>query len=641
MNLVSELTELKKRSKDLSLADRAVLLCRFAKQLEKAGEYEAAYEAMAEFWPLRDEPPRVESLAEPIKADVLLRLGALAGWLGSSDQTGGSQEKAKDLISQSIGLFEKLGQSQLIAEARADLALCYWREGSYDEARINLKAALKLLGDKNNDLKAVLLIRAGIVEVWAQRVNEALRLYYEAAPLLDQSADHALKGAFHNEFAVLFTRLGTEGNRVDYLDRALIEATAASFHFEQAGNTRYLARVENNLGFLFFTIGRYKDAHEHLDRARRLFIDLKDMGTVAQVDETRARTFLAEGRLPEADRLIRSVVKTLERGDEQAVLAEALTTYGTVTARLGRFGRARELLDRAIDIAQTAGDLEGAGRAKLSIIEELEDQTSAFELAATFESATELLQKSQDPSATKRLISCAQRVIEALKTDEIEALPTTEPDWEEFSLRQQVRNYEKALIERALREAGGAVTKAAHLLGFKHHQSLISLINSRHRDLLGTRSVVRKRRSHIFSKPRKLKKVTPAQTQRSTSRISVLHVEDHKLVAQLVNDLLTAENWQVEQCADSDTALRKLTGNENFDVLVVDNDLNGLSGLELVQRARKMTHRRRTPIIMLSGGDYETAAWRVGVDAFLKKPEEISDLPITINRLLRDGSRNN
>jgi DNA-binding NtrC family response regulator len=206
-------------------------------------------------------------------------------------------------------------------------------------------------------------------------------------------------------------------------------------------------------------------------------------------------------------------------------------------------------------------------------------------------------------------------------------------------LRQQVRNYEKALIERALRESGGAVTKAAHLLGFKHHQSLISLINSRHRDLLGTRSVVRKRRSHIFSKPRKLKRPVPTQTQRSTSRISILHVEDHKLVAQLVNELLSAENWQVEQCADSDTALRKLTGNEHFDVLVVDNDLNGLSGLELVQRARKMTHRRRTPMIMLSGGDYETAAWRVGVDAFLKKPEEITDLPTTINRLLRDGSK--
>jgi hypothetical protein len=35
---------------------------------------------------------------------------------------------------------------------------------------------------------------------------------------------------------------------------------------------------------------------------------------------------------------------------------------------------------------------------------------------------------------------------------------------------------------------------------------LIALINSRHRDLLGTRSAVRKRRRHLFSKPRRIKK---------------------------------------------------------------------------------------------------------------------------------------
>jgi len=76
---------------------------------------------------------------------------------------------------------------------------------------------------------------------------------------------------------------------------------------------------------------------------------------------------------------------------------------------------------------------------------------------------------------------------------------------------------EKTFIERALRDAGGSVTKAARLLGFRHHQSLIALINSRHRDLLGTRSAVRKRRHHLFSKPRQLKKPTPAQAESESS----------------------------------------------------------------------------------------------------------------------------
>src|SRR5439155_11269906 len=129
-------------------------------------------------------------------------------------------------------------------------------------------------------------------------------------------------------------------NRRDYLDKALIEATAASFHFEQAGNTRFLARVENNLGFLFFTLGQYGDAHKHLDRARFLFLELGDSGSAAQVDDTRARTFLAEGKIQIGERTAKSAVKTLERGGEQAVLAEALNTQGIALARLGHISRA-------------------------------------------------------------------------------------------------------------------------------------------------------------------------------------------------------------------------------------------------------------------------------------------------------------
>jgi CheY-like chemotaxis protein len=638
MNLDLQLKALKSSTRSVFTTEHVELSCSLAKEFEKAGEYEKAREALSDFWPEENSPPQVELLETADRGKILLRVGALISWLGNADQAEGSQEKAKNLITQAVGIFERLGERRLLAEAQGDLALCYWREGAYDEARVTLATAVTYLSETDTELKALLLIRAGIVEVWSDRFNEALHFYNEAAPLLEESVDHALKGAFHNEFGLVFRRLAVPENREEYLDRALIEYSAASFHFEQAGNIRYLARVETNLGFLFFTIGRYKQAHSHLDRARRFFLELKDVGMVAQVDETRARTFLAEGRLADAERLVKSVVKTLEKGDEQAVLAEAVTTYGTVKARLGRYARARELFDRAIEIAETAGDLEGAGRAKLSIIEELSAQTSPVELASTFESGAELLQKSQDPSSAKRLTECAQVVINALTGHEGEAEIPLEVSWEDFSLRQQVRNFEKALIEKALRESGGAVTKAAHLLGFKHHQSLISLINSRHRDLLETRSAVRRRRRHMFSRPRRLKRKlrTPAP-ERSSSKITILHVEDHKLIADLVNELFDEEEWSVERCEDGDTALRKLTGNDHYDVLVVDNTLPGLSGIELVQRARKMTHRRRMPMVMLSGDDNESEAWRAGVDAFLKKPEQIGNLPATINRLLREG----
>lgn len=635
MNLESKLTALKHRNSDLPLAERAELSCRLAKQFERTGEYEAACEALGEFWPKRDEPPKLDGLDELTTAEVLLRVAALAGCLGSADQTEGSQEAAKNLITHSIEIFEKLGQPARAAEARGDLALCYWREGSYDEARVQLRSALHLLPEGNDELRAILLIRAGIIEERTQRLHEALRFYNEAAPLIERSEDHSLKGAFHNEFGLVFRRLATPENREDYLDRALIEYAAASFHFEQAENHRYLARVENNLGNLYFTIGQYKDAHRHLDRARHLFLELKDIGTAAQVDETRARTLLAEGHVTEAERMVRSAVKTLERGGEQAVLAEALTTYGVVLARLGNYPRSRVLLERAIEVAETTGDLEGAGRAKLSIIEELGKKMPAKELVSVYRSAIDLLKGSQDPSTGKRLISCAERLLEVFGPSEDEGGEPLEHTWESFSFTQYVREAERLVIQRALVDAGGSVTKAARLLGMSH-QSLIYLINSRHNELLKTRSTVRKRRRHIFSQPRKIKSKVAVEASPAVDRLSVLHVEDNKQVARLIVDALAPKGIDVDSCVSGTTALKILTSDARYDVIIVDNDLPGLGGLELVRRARNMARWRSTPIIMLSGDDCEKEAWRAGVAAFLRKPEAVDQVASTITRLLEE-----
>jgi tetratricopeptide (TPR) repeat protein len=508
MNLTTQLTTLRQQTEGLSRTERAQLCCDVAKRMEKIGEYDAAAEALKEFWPDREANPQVHDLDDPTKASVLLRVGALVGWLGSAGQTGGSQERAKNLITQAVEFFEGAGATVKVAEARGDLALCYWREGAFDEARINLADALQRLGDQDPDLKAVLLIRAGIIEERTRRLQSALNFYNEAEPLVNRSQDHVLKGVFHAECGLVYRRLAAPENREDYLDRALIEYAAASFHHEQAGNERYQALVENNLGYLYFTIGSYKDAHKHLDRARNLFSNLKDIGHVADVDDTRARILLAEDRPADAERLIRQAIRALERGDAQAALAEALTTYGVVLARLGRHARSRELLERAMEVAEVAGDREGAARARISVIEELTSQTSAEELAAEYQAAVSLLSDSQDPTTARRLINSALRVVDALMPSHQEEPQVEQASWDGFSFKREVLKIEKRLIERALRDAGGSVTRASRLLGFRHHQSLIALINSRHRDLLGTRSAVRKRRHHLFSKPRKTRKTT-------------------------------------------------------------------------------------------------------------------------------------
>src|ERR1044071_7491689 len=125
----------------LTEKERVLLRCRVAADLTHTGRYEAAREALGDLWRGIGDRPKVAGLDEQATAEVLLQVGVLSGWLGVSRQVTGAQESAKDLISESAALFERIGEAKRAADARADLSICYWREGAYGEARAVLGSA--------------------------------------------------------------------------------------------------------------------------------------------------------------------------------------------------------------------------------------------------------------------------------------------------------------------------------------------------------------------------------------------------------------------------------------------------------------------------------------------------------------------
>ena len=501
-----------------SLSDRALALCARAKDLEEAGEFEAARETISEFWQRIGEPPRVEGLTAIAQAELLLRAGTLSGWIGSAGQISGAQEIAKDVISKSAGAFEKLGLVERVAEARIDLAICYWREGAFDEARITLDDALLKLGDLDSEQRLRAFLNKAMVEEVSNRHRDALRLHREAAPLFETSRNHALKGKFHNAYALVLKNLGLSEHRDDYIDRALIEFSAASFHFEQANHKRFQGVVENNLGFLFVRLGRFQDAHEHLSRGRAVALASKDQGLVAQCDDTRARAFIAQGQFSKAEAIARSSVKALEGGDQLSMLAEALTTHGTALARLGSFSKARAALEKAITVAHQGGDAEGGGVAALSMAEELANHLPFTELLTYYRMAESELVNSRNSEILNRLGKCARLLLSTQSlpaaedasriasrsnesvpshpqlSSEQAAPPTFSLD---VSLEEQVLRYEGELIKRALETAEGSVTRAARMLGVTH-QGLAFILNGRQKNLLPSRKPVKPRRKSII-----------------------------------------------------------------------------------------------------------------------------------------------
>jgi tetratricopeptide (TPR) repeat protein len=492
-------TSIFERVADSSTLENILPLCELAKGLEDAGEFELAEETLRPFWAGLPTRPNTAGIAGEAKGELLLRTGTLTGWLGSAKQISNSQEIAKDLISESAGIFEGLGLAEKLAEARVNLAVCYWREGGLDEARVTLQLVFDNFNESRSEQKLRALLTSAIVETAATRDRNALLIYKEAAQSFESSSNHSLKGRFHTSYATLLRSLGTAERREDYVDKALLEYTAASYHFEQAGHKRFQGRVENNVGFLFATLGKFTEAQKHLSRARALLVSVGDFGGVAGVEDSRAQAFLLEGKYELAEGAARTAVRSLKRGGEQARLAEALTTHAKTLARLNQRVVAQTTFDHAIHIAQNAGHPEGGGIAAVTAIEELSNNLGVGALHEYYRMAEVLLERSQDRGLKTRLAECARRILAielaTLKSDTPSTtLPAMQPG---FSLDAEVLRYEGNLIRKALEDSGGSVTRAARMLGVTH-QGLAFILNGRHSDLLAIRTPVKKRRRSII-----------------------------------------------------------------------------------------------------------------------------------------------
>lgn len=612
---------------NISNDERALLRCRLAKQLEETGNYETAREAMGELWSDLSIEPHVQGLHPRLAAEVLLRVGTLTGWIGSIKQVENAQETAKNLISRSIAIFEALNDLKKVAEARTEIALCYRREGALDEARIIFREALARLDNSDGDLKAVALLRSAVLEQIANRLNDALHILTSAAPLFEASNNQTLKGRFHNEFGMVLKDLGAAEKRQDYIDRALIEFAAASFYFEEAGHGRYQACVENNLGFLYAIIGKFVEAHERLDRAQALFTHLNDTVHLAQVEETRARVMLAEGAVAKAEKLAKSAVRMLERGGEQSLLAEALTTHGIGLARLGNEMQARTVFERGIAIAEQAGDLESAGLAALTLFEQLAEQLSDDEICEILDCAYECLRDTTNAATRNRLMHSGFRALSLIHT--------FQPDLQNFSIDQTLHRHEARYIKLALERAGGNISLAARLLGLRSVTNLQYMLKNPHKNLRD--SLLRIKTVGESDADKDLSRENETATQELTVRI--LHVEDDLTVAEVVREMAEQETWEVQHRTEGNAALEQLGSDTHYDLLLVDHELPGLNGLELIEQVRNMFHRRHMRIVMMSGTLDEAVALEAGADAFLRKPQGIGLLVEVINRLLHERDR--
>jgi DNA-binding NtrC family response regulator len=105
--------------------------------------------------------------------------------------------------------------------------------------------------------------------------------------------------------------------------------------------------------------------------------------------------------------------------------------------------------------------------------------------------ADRLLKETQDAEYIARLRACARIVMRRLSGMRLHD--------KNFTLNGAVSELEAKFIEQALEKAGGSVTGAARLLGIAH-QTLTTMLETRHKRLLKKRTPAKKRLRSIIKK---------------------------------------------------------------------------------------------------------------------------------------------
>jgi len=117
---------------------------------------------------------------------------------------------------------------------------------------------------------------------------------------------------------------------------------------------------------------------------------------------------------------------------------------------------------------------------------------------------------------------------------------------------------------------------------------------------------------------------------------SVLLIEDHKDIAEMVFAYFEHRGYAVDYAADGLTGLH-IAVTQDFDAIILDLMLPGIDGLELCEKLRQ-EGRRSTPILMLTARDTledKVAGLEVGADDYLIKPFEMRELEARIKALIR------
>jgi two-component system, OmpR family, alkaline phosphatase synthesis response regulator PhoP len=119
--------------------------------------------------------------------------------------------------------------------------------------------------------------------------------------------------------------------------------------------------------------------------------------------------------------------------------------------------------------------------------------------------------------------------------------------------------------------------------------------------------------------------------------VKILIVDDEPNVVELVHYHIKLHGFDAEIAYNGNDAIKKLQ-QESFDVMILDQMLPGVSGIEVLKWVRSHKDKASLPVIMLTAKSDESdvvQALNFGADDYMSKPFRVHEMIARVKALLR------
>ena len=125
--------------------------------------------------------------------------------------------------------------------------------------------------------------------------------------------------------------------------------------------------------------------------------------------------------------------------------------------------------------------------------------------------------------------------------------------------------------------------------------------------------------------------------EKGTKLKRILLVDDEVGFAELLQDLLRMDDYEVEVANDGQEGLAKI---ETFtpDIIISDIVMPGLSGFEMFKKVKANAQTSHIPFLFITGFQDERVlaeARKIGIFGILRKPIDIEQIENRVNELLK------